>query len=166
MCFFCFLLCINRSGLEFTIVLLLFPVSSRLFMSFDSVSDKPDRVLLFILFFCFFLLFFRKIKSYWSDLLFSANRIVIISIDFGFVLILLFSIEFGILLGRVNTDDPLEFTPLIVTDRFLTMFQATMMQATVSHNSGKNSLPEQCFPCPVLMSLDVRRTSGSQIHLC
>ncbi|KAF2532965.1 hypothetical protein F2Q70_00031574 [Brassica cretica] len=70
--FFCFLLCINRSGLEFTVVLLLFPVSSRLFMSFDSVS------------------------------------------------------------GRVNTDDPLEFTPLIITDRFLTMFQATMMQATIS----------------------------------
>lgn len=53
--FFCFLLCINRSGLEFTVVLLLFPVSSRLFMSFDSVSDKPDRVLLFILFFWCFL---------------------------------------------------------------------------------------------------------------
>ena len=57
---------------------------------------------------------------------------VIISIDFGFVLILLFSIEFGFLLDRVNTDDPLEFTPFIITDRFLTMFQATMMQATIS----------------------------------
>ncbi|KAF2551236.1 hypothetical protein F2Q68_00036019 [Brassica cretica] len=34
--------------------------------------------------------------------------------------------------SRVNTDDPLEFTPLIITDRFLTMFQATMMQATIS----------------------------------
>ncbi|KAF3591180.1 hypothetical protein DY000_02024863 [Brassica cretica] len=33
--------------------------------------------------------------------------------------------------GRVNTDHLLEFTPLIITDRFLTMFQATMMQATI-----------------------------------
>ena len=47
-------------------------------------------------------------------------------------MIRLFGKDFGFLLCRVGTDNLLKFTPLIHTDRFLTMFQATMMQVTIS----------------------------------
>ncbi|CAF1932801.1 unnamed protein product [Brassica napus] len=61
----------------------------------------------------------------------------------------------------VGTDNLLKFTPLIRTDRFLTMFQATMMQVTISSSHLLQYRERLIAGTMFSMSVDVSRCAQS-----